>query len=86
MFSDEHLSDKLSRTGSVHDLACLIKLLTASESDGTTVDVLQGISGLWATFIRPLFLIGLLATSGSEGPVFPSLCLELGLDSILRLL
>ena len=33
-----------------------------------------------------LLLIGLLATSGSEGPVFLSLRLELGLDSIFRLL
>ena len=46
VLSDEHLSDKLSGTGSVHDLACLIKLSAASESDGTTADVLPGMTGL----------------------------------------
>ena len=45
-------SDKLSGTGSVRDLACLIKLLTASESDGTTADVLPEMTGFGATFVR----------------------------------
>ena len=54
VLSDVHLSDKLSGTGSVHDLACLIKLLRASESEETIADVLPGITGLWPTFTRPL--------------------------------
>ena len=45
-------------------LPYLIKLLTASEADGTTADVLLGMTDPWATFTRPLNLLD----SASENP------------------
>ena len=57
----------VTQVRSVHDLACLIKLLTASESDGTTADVLLGMTDLWATFTRPLNVSD--STSENQGRI-----------------